>query len=76
MNYLNVLPFRGETQFASSYHEIGKFKNLRLLIEKAAGKVGSEYGILLYKAKAVKVGLTLTKSCSRSFYRKRYLCSV
>ena len=43
------MPYRIKSQFVSGFATGVKFRDLRLLVEKAAAEAGSEYGMLLYQ---------------------------
>ena len=67
------LPYKLKTQFVSGCAESGKFKDLRILVERAASEATSEFGVLLHQGKAnsYKNKAALSKPT-----RNEYVCSA
>ena len=51
----NRLPYRVKTQFVTATYseDFASFKDLRLLVERAAAEANSEFGVLLHRSKEV-----------------------
>ena len=72
------LPYKIKAQFVSTYTEGGKFKDLRILLERAAAEANSEFGMLLYNSKVnqSEKGGKSKKHFLNSTAKSHFVCSA
>ena len=72
------LPYKIKAQFVSAHTDVGKFRDLRILIEKAAAEANSKFGMLLYNSKVNQneKGGKIKKQVLRPMSKSHFVCSA
>ena len=70
------LPYKIKAQFVSAHTEDGKFKDLRILMERGAAEANSEFGMLLYnyKVNQSEKGGKSKKQFLKSTAKSHFVC--
>ena len=72
------LPYKIKAQFVSAHTDDGKFKDLRILVEKAAAEANGKFGMLLYNSKVnqSEKGKKIKKQVLRPISKSHFVCSA
>ena len=72
------LPYKIKAQFVSAHTDDGKFRDLRILVEKAAAEANSEFGVLLCNSKMnqSEKGGKIKKQVLSPVTKSHFVCSA